>query len=354
MPNVDKLLNWYDNNHRELPWRKTSDPYKIWLSEIILQQTRIEQGTKYYLAFLENFPTVRHLANAGEDQVMKLWQGLGYYTRARNLHATAKTIANELNGEFPDNYDDLLKLKGVGPYTAAAIASIVYNQPCPVIDGNVMRVVSRWFAIREAVNQQAGIKKIKIALDKLIHRGMPGKFNQAMMEFGATCCKPKNPDCKNCILNDQCLAYQQHLVAELPQKTPKAKIKTRFFYYIFLSVFQNEQVFTIIHKRAGNDIWKGLYEFPVIETQTEVSIEQLMEHADLRNLVAGTSPYLNSVSAKYTHQLTHQRINARFLRIHTHDTNFNLPSNYRLIPLDSLQNFAVPRLIEKYLEELDE
>ncbi len=246
-----------------MPWRETSDPYCIWLSEIMLQQTRIEQGLPYYLAFTNAYPSIFDLANASEEEVLKLWQGLGYYSRARNLHATAKYIAFELNGKFPETYEGLLKLKGVGDYTASAIASISYNEPVAVVDGNVYRVLSRYFDIDTPINSTAGIKEFKLLAKELLDKEDPATYNQAIMEFGALQCKPQSPLCNTCPLSASCLALKNNKISMLPVKLKKGKIKKRYFNYL---VFQSEENKTILEKRSGKGIWEGLYQFPLIET----------------------------------------------------------------------------------------
>ncbi len=228
------LINWYLQNKRELPWRNTKNPYYIWLSEIILQQTRVAQGLPYYLNFITTFPTVKALANTSEEEVLKLWQGLGYYSRARNLHATAKHISAELNGIFPNNYADLLKLKGVGEYTAAAIASFSYNEDIAVVDGNVFRVLSRFFGVESDISDNKTRKEFQSLANSILPKGKASDFNQAIMEFGAIQCVPKSPNCSDCIFNTNCYALQKNKVGELPVKTKKIKIKNRFLNYIIV------------------------------------------------------------------------------------------------------------------------
>jgi A/G-specific adenine glycosylase len=351
MPNPAKLLNWYTKNHRNLPWRSTSDPYKIWLSEIILQQTRVDQGMKYYLDFTETYPRIRDLAQASEDEVLKLWQGLGYYSRARNLHHTAKTVTNEHGGIFPSTYPEILSLKGIGPYTAAAIASIVFNIAKPVIDGNVLRVISRWYAIEEPVDKTSTKKKIEEVLDNLIDKKNPGMFNQAMMEFGALYCKPKNPDCLRCIFKDQCLAFQKDRVADLPRKTMKTKISKRFFNYLVFRFSVKDEKHTLLYKRNKNDIWKGLYEFPLIESPTEVLPEELMRSKDWAKMIDGSDYVLKSISKSYLHQLSHQRIQARFISIDIQNPRLSNFSDYLSLPIKDLHNYPIPRLIDKFVDE---
>lgn len=307
----------------------------------------------YYLKFVENYPTVQDLAAADEDSILKLWQGLGYYSRARNLHFSAKTVHEKFNGIFPDNYNDLLKLKGIGEYTAAAISSIVFNEARPVIDGNVMRVVSRWYAIEEAVNSAPGLTQIKEVLEKLIDKSKPGKFNQAMMEFGAMYCKPKNPDCEKCIFNDRCLAYQKGLVDKLPLKVSKIKMKTRYFTYIHNTFNKNNEAFTIIKKRSENDIWKGLYEFPLIESPKEIPAVDLIKMDQAKQFVNSENAVMQSISKSYVHQLTHQKIIATFIKICSTAPISLLPPDYNIIPSSSLGEYPVSRLMDKYLNDIN-
>jgi A/G-specific adenine glycosylase len=270
----NSLINWYLNNKRDLPWRNTDNPYNIWLSEIMLQQTRVAQGLPYYLDFISTFPTVFDLAKAPEEKVLKHWQGLGYYSRARNLHYTAKYVANELKGEFPNNYKDLLKLKGIGEYTAAAIASFSHNEAVPVVDGNVFRVLSRYFDIETDISLATAKKEFSELALELMPKNDPATFNQAIMEFGALQCVPKSPDCKNCIFNSSCAALQKKKVQYLPVKLKKVKISYRFFNYI---VFEDDKLNTLIQKRDQKGIWQNLYEFPLIETETELNLDAVSE-----------------------------------------------------------------------------
>ena len=264
------LIKWYLQNKRDMPWRNTTNPYYIWLSEIILQQTRVEQGTAYYLKFVEIFPTVYDLASAKESEVLKLWQGLGYYSRARNLHFTGNYIVNELNGQFPSTYNEILKLKGVGDYTASAIASFCFDEPTAVVDGNVYRVLSRFFDIETPINSTKGIKYFKELAQELIDVDNAATHNQSIMEFGARMCKPQNPDCEICPLNDKCLALQQNKIKSLPVKDKKIKLKKRFFNYLVL-VSSDEK--TILNLREGKGIWQGLYEFPLVESEKTIDKE---------------------------------------------------------------------------------
>lgn len=350
MPNTHRLTAWFDRNQRKLPWRETSDPYKIWLSEIILQQTRVQQGLAYYLKFVQRFPAIEDLAAASEDAVLKLWQGLGYYSRARNLHATAKIVVAAYNGVFPSEYLDLIKLPGIGPYTAAAIASIAYEKPFPVVDGNVLRVVSRWFDIHEPVDTAAGKKAVETVLEELIDKDNPGKFNQAMMEFGATFCVPQQPDCQNCIFNDVCMAFQSGNVAQLPVKSKKTAPRNRYFYHLVMLVRHNEELFTVIRKRDKKDIWRGLYEFPVVETDESLEENQILKVELWDEILSGSRFSFTHCSKPFVHVLTHQRIHARFAVVHTDSTQITLSGSNRLIRLQSLLDFPVSRLTERFLQ----
>lgn len=304
------LISWYLQNKRDLPWRSTQDPYLIWLSEIILQQTRVAQGLPYFNAFTTAFPTIFELANAQEEQVLKLWQGLGYYSRARNLHKTAQYIAHDCNGIFPKSYKDLLILKGVGQYTAAAIASFAYNEAVPVVDGNVFRVLSRYFDIETDIAKASAKKEFTALAQTLIPADDPAIFNQAIMEFGALQCVPQNPDCDNCILNHGCLALQKNKVALLPVKSKKAKSIDRYLNYI---VVQDSLDQTLVQKRTSKGIWYNLYEFPLIETETESSfdfISQKIQDGFLENVAINTIYEFDT--AAVTHKLSHQNLHIKF------------------------------------------
>ena len=268
-----KLIYWYLQNKRELPWRTTTQPYFIWLSEIILQQTRVNQGIPYYLKFVKSFPTIEILANASEENVLKLWQGLGYYSRARNLHLTARYITNQLNGVFPKNYKELIKLKGLVDYTASAISSVWFNEPRAVVDGNVYRVLARVFGIDIPINSSRGINEFKNLAQQLVDTKQPGIYNQAIMEFGARYCVPQNPNCNTCIFNDRCIAFQKQLVSELPVKLPKTSIINFFFNYI---VIISEDDKTVLRQRTEKGIWQKLYAFPLLDPSNDVILSQIM------------------------------------------------------------------------------
>jgi A/G-specific adenine glycosylase len=305
---TQKIIAWYNLHKRELPWRHTSDPYKIWLSEIILQQTRVAQGLPYYTKFTEAFPSVSDLAHASESEVLRLWQGLGYYARARNLHYTAKVITHELNGVFPNDYVGLLKLKGIGSYTAAAIASFAYNEPVAVVDGNVFRVLARLFGIEVDIASHQAKKVFFDVATQLMPPTQASVFNQAMMEFGAIQCQPVSPDCLLCPLQSDCVAFRQGLVKTLPVKSKKTKVRERFFNYI---VFKFQDA-VAIHQRTDRDVWQGLYDFKLIEESSIIEdFDELLDHIpQLPHAYISQADIVRS--EVYTHLLTHQRIQAVF------------------------------------------
>jgi A/G-specific adenine glycosylase len=345
-----KIIEWYDENQRTLPWRGIQDPYRIWLSEIILQQTRIEQGREYYERFCLEYPTVQDLAAAEEDQVLKTWQGLGYYSRARNLHSAAKYIVNELDGKFPDTYQGILKLKGVGRYTAAAIASFAFRLPYPVIDGNVYRLISRLYGIFTPIGTDTAYTEFEQLLMRLIDKERPDLFNQAMMDFGSTFCKPTGCDCTNCIFKQECMASRDDKVNLLPVKALHAKIKDRYFYYFDIRWQQDNREMTLVHQRDNQDIWKGLYEFPLLETPETVAADSLKARAsEFLTQLAATQPFSFVIGPEYKHQLTHRTIHATFITVFF-DKEVSLTSQKEQpISLDKLKNLPVSRLIDKYL-----
>ncbi|APY10691.1 A/G-specific adenine glycosylase [Seonamhaeicola sp. S2-3] len=339
---LKSLISWYSNNKRELPWRQTKNPYSIWLSEIILQQTQVKQGLPYYYAFLKAFPTIFHLAKANESEVLKLWQGLGYYSRARNLHATAKYVANELHGEFPNNYKALLKLKGVGDYTASAIASICFNEPTAVVDGNVYRVLSRYFGIETPINSSKGAKEFKGLAQELIDRKDPATFNQAIMEFGAVQCKPQNPDCSICPLNNSCIAFNEKRIANLPVKIKPAKAKKKYFNFL---VFISEDGKTILEKREGKGIWQNLYQFPLVETKSDFIYKDFkalaQTHDLLKNMPFEIILYNNQC---IIHKLSHQHLHSKFWIVKIK----KLP--VKGISVNDVHKYPVPILIGNFIE----
>ena len=277
----DKIINWYKENKRDLPWRNTKNPYKIWISEIILQQTRVAQGYDYYCRFIERFPDFQTLADADEDEVMKYWQGLGYYSRARNLHEAARSIARE--GAFPDTYAEVRKMKGVGDYTAAAICSFAYDMPCAVVDGNVYRVISRWMGVEEPIDTNSGKKLFAELADELLDKAQPALYNQAIMDFGALQCVPSLPSCLFCPLSDSCVALQKGIVDELPCKKHKTKVSNRYFHYFYVRA----GAYTYIYKRGAGDIWHNLYEFPLIETEAPLDGQHILQIPEFERLFGG-------------------------------------------------------------------
>ena len=335
----EKLVNWYNENKRDLPWRKTKNPYYIWISEIILQQTRVAQGYNYYLNFISKFPTIESLASADENEVLKIWEGLGYYSRARNMHFASKTVVNELKSEFPNTFSEIIKLKGIGSYTAAAISSICFNEKVAVVDGNVIRVVARYLALNEPV------EKIKKQIENFANENMQenaGDYNQAMMELGAIICTPQNPKCTECVLADSCKAKAQNLTNVLPLKTEALKKRKRYFHYIF--IVSNSEI--IIRKRSKNDIWKGLYEPYLIENESELSkleIEKILsekfnQKIELKN------------QKKLKHILSHQEINASFYVANVENIN-TIDNNYICVKFDEIKNYAFSKMVNKIFEQ---
>lgn len=339
---TNSLQQWYLQNKRDLPWRKTVDPYKIWLSEIMLQQTRVAQGTPYFLSFIRAFPSVFDLAKANEEQVLKLWQGLGYYSRARNLHKTAQYVAHELSGIFPDNYNDLLKLKGVGEYTAAAIASFSYNEAVPVVDGNVFRVLSRYFNIETDIAAASAKKEFAALAFELMPKDNPALFNQAIMEFGALQCVPKSPNCGICIFNSSCAALQKKKVDLLPVKSKKLKVRNRFFNYLVVSD-DNEN--TLIQKRTAKGIWHNLYEFPLIETDGPEDFDFIAANIKDEFFKNNSVTSIEDCNEKnIIHKLSHQHLHIKFWKIRVDGTIENG------IDSKTLKTFPFPIVIFNFIE----
>lgn len=335
------LIFWYLQNKRELPWRKSKNPYFIWLSEIMLQQTRVAQGLSYYLKFTTTFPTVFDLAKADESTVLKMWQGLGYYSRARNLHFTAKQIANEFNGKFPSTYKEIIKLKGIGDYTASAISSICFDEDAAVVDGNVYRVLSRYFGIKTPINSSAGIKEFKALAQTLIDASQPGTFNQAIMDFGALHCKPQNPLCETCPFSNSCVALEKKLTKELPVKEKKIKVRNRFFN--FLVVLTNDGK-TILLERKGKGIWQGLYQFPLIETDKSVDVKELISSEEFITLFPDETRISLFNKKEIVHKLSHQHLYTQFWVIETKK------SSEAQINWSDIEKFPVPILIANFLK----
>jgi A/G-specific adenine glycosylase len=342
----NRLFLWNKHqNKRLMPWKAEKDPYKIWLSEIILQQTRVEQGWDYYNRFVLAFPDIKKLAAAAEQKVFKLWEGLGYYTRCKNLIATAKFIAKERQGKFPDNYTDILNLKGIGPYTAAAIASFAYNLPHAVVDGNVFRVLSRFFGIDIAVDSTNGKNVFTALAESLLDKKQPGIYNQAIMDFGAVVCKPKNPVCTACPLKAKCAAYLEERVDELPVKAGKMIKKQRWFYYFIIGY--REKIY--VRKRAAKGIWENLFEFVLLETDKAYTVDEIMNAAFITNITRNKKPAVLHRSKMYKQQLTHQTIHGNFIQLTVHSK----PSlaDYEAVTYKQLVKLPFPRLITAYLAE---
>lgn len=338
------IQNWYHQNHRDLPWRNTNNPYFIWLSEIILQQTRVDQGMSYYLRFIDQFPTIKELANADEESVLNLWQGLGYYSRARNLHFASKQVMNDCDGQFPSTYNEIIKLKGVGDYTASAIASFAYKEPHAVVDGNVYRVLSRYLGISTPIDSSKGLKQFKDAAHKLMDEQSPDTHNQAMMELGALVCTPKSPSCSECPVAKNCFAFEKNLQMSLPIKSKKTKVKKR--HIVYLVIYDAKNGLVCLRKRTENDIWKNLYDFPSVESEKKVKTTELKGY--LKNL-GFQKPAIEEVDT-LQHKLTHRAITATFYKIETDYENLDL-KKFNTIKINDLSNYPIPRLMDKFLEK---
>ena len=337
------LINWYREHKRELPWRESSDPYLIWISEIILQQTRVVQGYDYFIRFIKRFPDVTSLAEADEDEVMKFWQGLGYYSRARNLHAAARSM----NGVFPKTYPEVLALKGVGEYTAAAICSFAYNMPYAVVDGNVYRVLSRYLGIETPIDSTEGKKLFASLAGEFLDKSRPAVYNQAIMDFGAIQCTPQNPACLFCPLAGSCMALSKSMVAQLPVKQHKTKTTERFLNYIYVRA----GACTFINKRTGNDIWKNLFELPLIETASSVTEEELLALPEFIKLFDKEEvPVVRSICRNVKHVLSHRVLYANFSEVVLPETTKSF-SSYLKIKTNELEQYAVPKLIHAFLEK---
>jgi A/G-specific adenine glycosylase len=345
---TNKLVKWYSENKRQLPWRLTDDPYKIWLSEVILQQTRVIQGLPYYLNFVKQYPDVKTLAAAPEQEVLRLWQGLGYYTRARNLHKCAQSIANQHNGRFPDNYEALLPLPGIGQYTAAAIASFAFQEAVAVVDGNVFRILSRIFGIYTAINSPVGRKEFNRLANELIPKQKPALHNQAMMDFGALCCTPRNPKCSDCPFKGNCFAFNHDLIDHLPVKLKGKKSRSRYFFYVVVE--KNKEL--LMKKRGAKDIWNGLFDFMLIEKPGPVKAEKIVRDKQFLQLVDPTAPV--SVSKKYRHMLTHQTIHCRFIRVRATESFPLLQDSGSFYSATEIALLPKPVLISRFLEDQKE
>ncbi|CAK7006798.1 MAG: A/G-specific adenine glycosylase [Petrimonas sp.] len=350
----DKLISnilqeWYECHRRILPWRDSKDPYVVWVSEVILQQTRVSQGYDYFLRFMEKFPDIKSLARAQEDDVLKAWQGLGYYSRARNLHAAARQVMEKFDGVFPSSHNDILLLKGVGEYTAAAVASIVFGLPYPVVDGNVYRVLSRLFAIEEPIDSTSGKKLFTETATSILDQQDPGNHNQAIMELGALICTPRLPKCQDCPLQSVCLAFERKNMSDFPVKKGKTIPKIRYFNYFHIE----QNGYTYIQKREHSDIWKNLYEFPLIETEKQSDLFMLQDHPGLSTLFQAADEIFLQHKLRLRHVLSHQIILADFYRVEFSKQEMSgLEKKFIKIPATSISEYPVSRLIHKYLETI--
>lgn len=340
---AQEIISWYHQHKRDLPWRQTTDPYIIWLSEIILQQTRVEQGMPYFYKFQEHYPTVKDFAAADEGAILNDWQGLGYYSRARNMHYTAKMVMEKHAGVFPKTYDELLRLKGIGEYTAAAISSFANNEAKAVVDGNVFRLLSRYFGIDTPINSGKGKKLFTDLANQLLIPRQAGLYNQALMEFGSLQCKPKNPLCETCPLQVNCHAFKHNNITNLPVKIKNLKIRERFFNYVVLE----REGALLMQQRKENDIWQNLFEFPLFETKQLVSAPNLL-HDETFISQFGNEIKIKSVHGPVKHLLTHQRLYAQFIEIEI-PPHQNISKNWILVPPEELKNLAQPKLIFEFL-----
>ena len=351
-----RLIHWYDLNGRSLPWRDTGDPYHIWISEIILQQTRMDQGISYYLRFLERFPDVFQLAAATEEQVLRIWQGLGYYSRARNLHRAAREVAEHFGGSLPENSTELVRLKGIGPYTAAAIASMAFGEAVPAVDGNVYRVLSRIFAVDESIDTSRGKNLIRELAMNLIPDDRPGAFNQALMDFGSMVCRPSAPLCQSCMFQHECLARQRNSVGKYPVRSLKKTARERYFnYFLFRGKDHEGLPVFFVQQRTGNDIWKNMYEFPLLEATHPMPEEEVFMHPWWNNL--GMHPgelLIIRPVVEQKHQLTHQTIHARFYQaeVNRHAMGV-LQNHFEITRPDLFDDLPKPRLVDRLYRVVD-
>lgn len=341
-----KILQWNrDQNDRKMPWKGEKDPYRIWLSEVILQQTRVEQGWAYYEKFVSEFPAVQHLASAADEKIFKMWEGLGYYSRCKNLIAAARKIVNEFGGVFPASYEQIRELPGIGPYTAAAISSFAFNEPYAVLDGNVQRVIARYFGISTPVDTATGRNLYQQLAQSLLDEDAPGIYNQAIMDFGAVICKPQRPLCHGCMQQADCEAYKHGLVDMLPVKEKKLRIKERWFYYFVIEV--EGSIF--IRKRTGKDIWENLYELVLYDSGPGPDDLQHY-HGFLKELFRETPFTVNAVSKVFRQQLTHQTIRGQFITVSASEAPQDL-KNYMLIEKKRLDEYAFPRFINDFFDD---
>jgi A/G-specific adenine glycosylase len=342
------LLKWHSTlNFREMPWKGEKEPYRIWLSEVILQQTRVDQGWVYYEKFISAFPTIRDLASAPEQQVFKLWEGLGYYGRCRNLIATAKMISTNLNGQFPTTYEEILALKGIGPYTAAAIASFAFGLPYAVVDGNVTRVLARYLGISTPIDSSAGKKEFAEIARDLLDPRQSGSYNQAIMDFGATVCTPRNPHCVTCVQQTGCVALQKGTIEQLPVKAKTVRKRQRCFYYFVVETPEGQ---VYIRRRTGKDIWQGLYEFILYETADAVWPETILQSDFVRQLFDGQALTVRAISRVYRQELSHQRLQGQFITIRLSSAFSNL-DGFQQVSRSDLAAYAFPKFINGWLSD---
>lgn len=338
------IVNWYRKNKRDLPWRNTRDPYLIWLSEIILQQTRVEQGLPYFEHFSSVLPDVKKFAKASEHDILKMWQGLGYYSRARNMHKTAQQVVSDYYGKFPETFLELKQLKGIGDYTAAAIASFAFNLPHAVVDGNVYRLLSRYFGLETPIDTPQGKKEFAAIADELLDKRNAALHNQAMMEMGAIICKPKNPMCEECPLAASCSAFENQKVSVLPVKSKKTLVRNRYFNYFLIQ--SNNKL--IINHRNGNDIWKNMYDLPLIETSKKRSIEKTILSKEFQLTMQHIDFSVAKVSEPVIHKLSHQHLNTVFICLICKPLPL-LKATEKVIDVKELSRYAFPKLIENFL-----
>jgi A/G-specific adenine glycosylase len=342
---TNELIQWYHQNKRELPWRNTTDAYVIWLSEIILQQTRVEQGMPYFYRFLDKYPTVTSFAAADEGDILKLWQGLGYYSRGRNMLKTARLVQELYDGKFPDTYEQLIKLKGIGEYTAAAIASFAANEAKAVVDGNVYRVLARYFGISEPINSTKGKKIFQATADDLLNKQHPGLHNQAMMEFGAMLCKPKNPACGICPVRAGCFAFINNATTTLPVKLKTVKVRERFFNYFLVA----DETSILMNKRDEKDIWANLYDLPMIETKQMLPPDELLA-LPLVTEYFGTEIEIAEILPVKKHVLTHQNLYVRLIKLQSKPVKLN--PDWFFTPIENLKKLAMPKIIIIFIKNI--
>jgi A/G-specific adenine glycosylase len=351
-----RLLKWYEGRSRILPWRESQDPYIIWISEVILQQTRMEQGIKYFHRFTWAFPDVQSLAAASEQQVLRLWQGLGYYSRARNLHQAAREIAEDRDGLLPVTFEEWLSVRGVGPYTAAAIASIAFKEVVPAVDGNVCRVLARLFALPYEADSGKGRAAFAELARELIDHDAPGDFNQAMMDFGSLVCRPVGPLCQECLFNRECLAFIRNEVSSFPVRKSARKTRDRFFnYFMFVEKADGQDPVFFVRQRKENDIWKNMYELPLLETPAPVSGEEIISHPWWQQLFPEGSGFVFvRAPQNYTHKLTHQTIHASMYQLETDSCSaMRLKNIFLPVDLSQFETLPKPRLMERFIRHID-